>query len=279
MIEIVDWANTAEELARVWFPSMRYRSRVKIEQDDIRDFLIDFWLLKNGQGEEFEEGNRGRLYNYSLANLGRSRDMLAHASSLSDIRPAGQGEDEAFDEDRLGFLSYSEDEDADIDPDLREELCARLEELAGLGDTGLSGALAEIFGMTDRRGRSFSAEVRQEKIPALVFDAAKAGGMEQDEVKKLAAEIAQERRRSIARINAGGGDFSYAEIEAFEEMMGLAQTVPPTAKPAKTRSRSGKAKSAKTRRKSMVQLGLVEQPRLPSSSAGSQACRPQEPAR
>lgn len=227
----VEWANTSAELARVWWRAMQNKSLVKLDEDDIRDFLIDLWIEKGGLGSEFEVSNRGQLYNYTLSHVGRSRDTLLHADSLSDIcQSGGDGE---FDEDRLGFLSYSDDGDveADLDPadmlektELREELGDRLEDLAAIRDTGLSGALAEIFGITDRSGRTFAAEIRSEKILALIVDAARKRGMKPAEVKKLAMEIATERRKAIARVNQAGGDVSYAEIAAFEEMIGLSTT-------------------------------------------------------
>lgn len=224
----VEWASTAAELARAWWRAMQNKSRVKLDEDDIRDFLIDLWIEKGGQGSEFEASNRGQLYSYTLASVGHSRDTLPHADSLSDIcQSRGDGE---FDEDRLGFLSYSDDGnvDADLDPadmlekaEIREALGGRIEELAAIRDMGLSGALAKIFGTTDRRGRSFASKVRSEKMLALIVDAAKKRGLKLPEVKNLAAKIAMERRKSIARINAAGGDVGYADIEAFEEMMGL----------------------------------------------------------
>lgn len=240
----VEWANTAAELARIWCRAMQNKSRVKLDEDDIRDFLIDLWIEKGGQGSEFEVSNRGQLYNYTLSHLGHSRDTLPHAASLSDICQS-RGDDE-FDEDRLDFLSYSDDEDveADLDPaemlekaELREELGDRLEDLAAIRDTGLSVALAEIFGISDRRGRSFAAEVRGEKILALVVEVARWRDLKPAEVKDLAAEIAAERRNTIDRINAAGGDASYTEIEAFEEMMGIAKPITrtPTTRPAKNR--------------------------------------------
>lgn len=248
---MVQWSQTAHDLARVWHPSMRSRSRVRLDEDDIRDFLIDLWLEKGGKGQEFDEENRGQLYNYVLASVGNSRDVLASASLMSEMC---RGDDEEIDEDRFDFLSYSDNDDqadqvdelATIgaaqdagDSDDLDALDQRLEELAALRDSGLSGALAEVFGVSDRRCRSFSAEIREEKTLALLVDAARKRGMKPAEVKKLAAEIVAERRKTIARINSAGGDLSYSEIEAFEELMGLVKPSPstptPTAKTAKNR--------------------------------------------
>lgn len=246
---MVQWSQTAHDLARVWHPSMRSRSRVRLDEDDIRDFLIYLWLEKGGKGQEFDEENRGQLYNYALLHLGNSRDVLASASLMSEMC---RGDDE----DRLDFLAYSDDDDLD-QADQVDELATigavqdaggshdldaldqRLEELAAIRDAGLAGALSEVFGVTDRRCRSFSAEIREEKTLALLVDAARKRGMKPAEVKKLAAEIVAERRKTIARINAAGGDLSYSEIEAFEELMGLVKPTPstptPTAKTAKNR--------------------------------------------
>lgn len=257
---MVEWSETAQELARVWFPSLRSRSRVKIDEDHIYDRLIDIWLEKGGEGPEFDRANRGQFYGYVKTTLGHSRDTLMHADSLSDIRPVGHGAGEAFDEDRIGSFSCSDDGDDDLDPaarvekaEIREALGERLEELAAIRDMGLSGALAEIFGTTYRSGRTFASEVRSEKMLALIVDAARKLGIKLAEVKKLAAEIAMERRKSIAHINAAGGDVSYADIKAFEEMIGLPAPIP-TATSAKTR-----LQQAKQRRKSVpaMQLELV----------------------
>lgn len=273
---MVEWEKTAQELARVWLPSMRSRSRVRLDEDDIRDFLLDMWLEKGGKGPEFEERNRGQLHNYTALHVGNGRDAMGGAHLLSEMGTAG-GDDEATDEDRFGFLSCADyefeaddelamlgdagasaSEGGDLDDSakagLREALDQRLEELASIRDTGLSGALAEIFGTTDRSGRTFASEVRSEKMLALILDAARKRGMKPAEVKKLAAEIAMERRKSIAHINAAGGDVSYADIKAFEEMIGLPAASIPTATSAKTR-----LQQAKQRRKSVpaMQLELV----------------------
>lgn len=245
--EMAKLSKTAQELARAWFPSLRSRSRVKIDEDHIYDRLIDIWLEKGGEGPEFDRANRGQLYCYVKTTFGHSRDTLMHADSLSDIRPVGHGVCEAFDEDRIGSFSCSDYGDDDLDPaarvekaEIREALGERIEELAAIRDIGLSGALAEIFGTTDRRGRTFASEVRSEKMRSLIVDAARKRGLKLEEVKKLAAEIAMERRKSIARINAAGGDVSYAEVEAFEEMMGLTKPGNTTATPAKNRLRQAK---------------------------------------
>lgn len=229
----VEWADTAAVLARAWWRAMQNKSRVRLDEDDVRDFLIDLWLEKGGKGPEFDEANRGQLYNYSLLHLGNSRDVLSSASLMSEMC---WGDDEEIDEDRFDFLSYSDNDDQadqvdelatigaaqDVgDSDDLDALDQRLEELAALRDSGLSGALAEVFGVSDRRCRSFSAEIREEKTLALLVDAARKRGMKPAEVKKIAAEIAAERRKTIARINAAGGDLSYSEIEAFEDMMGM----------------------------------------------------------
>lgn len=258
---MVQWSQTAHDLARVWHPSMRSRSRVRLDEDDIRDFLVDLWLEKGGKGQEFDEENRGQLYNYALLHLGNSRDVLASASLMSEMC---RGDDE----DRLDFLAYSDDDDLD-QADQVDELATigavqdaggshdldaldqRLEELAAIRDAGLAGALSEVFGVTDRRCRSFSAEIRQEKTLALLVDAARKRGMKPAEVKKLAAEIVAERRKTIARINAagGGGDLSYSEIEAFEEMMGLVKAKPTTPAPTATTAKN-RLLEAKRQRKS-----------------------------
>lgn len=255
------WSKTAQELARAWFPSLRSRCRVKIDEDQIYDRLIDIWLEKDGEGPEFDRANFGRLYCYVKTALGHSRDTLMHADSLSDIRAVGHGVSEALDEDHIGSFSCSDDVDDDLDPaarvekaEIREALGERLEELAAIRDMGLSGALAEIFGTTYRSGRTFASEVRSEKMLALIVDAARKRGIKLAEVKKLAAEIAMERRKSIAHINAAGGDVSYADIKTFEEMIGLPAAPIPTATSAKTR-----LQQAKQRRKSVpaMQLELV----------------------
>lgn len=252
----VEWSKIAQELAQAWCRSMQSRSRVRLDEDDIRDFLIDLWLEKEGKGKEFDQANRGQLYNYTLLHLGNSRDAHRSACLLSEMC---QGEDEEIDQDRLDFLSYSDDGDFDNfdrqDADDADDLEARLEELAAIRDSGLAGALSEIFGVSDRRGRSFSSEIRSEKVRALLFDAASKRGVGAAEVKKLAAEIVAERRETIARVNSAGGDLSYSDVDAFEEMVGLKPIAPsPTAMPAKNRSLE-----AKQQRKSAqsMQLELV----------------------
>lgn len=284
---MVAWSEIAQKLARRWLASMRASSRARIDEDDIRDFLIDLWLEKGGRGPEFEAQNRGVLHNYTALHVGNSRDAMGCAWLLSEMGTAG-GDDEAIHEDRFGFLSCFDngfddepcpaDQQADgdemamlgvgnagasngddvLDVDaakagLREALDQRLEELAAIRDAGLSGALAEIFGTTDRSGRTFASEVRSEKMLALLNDSARKRGKGEVEVKRLAAEIATERRKTVARINAAGGDLSYSEIESFEEMMGLPAPTP-TAMSAKTR-----LQQAKQRRKSVpaMQLELV----------------------
>lgn len=305
---MVEWSETAQQLARTWLPSMRANSRrTRLDEDDIRDFLIDLWLKKGGVGAELEKANRGQLYNYVFVSVGNSRDALSSAYLISELRPAGRGEEETMDEDRVAFLSLSEHENGfddesyqqedddemamlggvgdagasdgdDLDgaekAKLREALDQRLEELAAIRDAGLSSALAEIFGTTDRTGRTFASDVRQEKMLALIVDAAKKRATKPAEVKKLAAEIAAERRKSIARVNAAGGDVSYSDIEAFEEMMGLVKptTPTPTATKAKPRQKSVPAMPMVPQQQSIpMQLDLVARP---SSPAGSPACRP-----
>lgn len=257
----IQWFKTASKLAKTWAQSMSYKSVVKVDEDDVRDFLVDLWFGRGGLGAEFEEQNRGQLYAYALSNLGRSRDVLKHAGSVSDVRPGGCGHDDEVDEDRLAFFSYpDEDGGADDDPLAKierartsDELGDRIEELDAIRDEGLSGALAEIFGTSDRRGRSFAADARSDKVLSLVVDAAKSRGLNPSEMKNLAAEIASERRRSIARANTIG-DRDYSEIEAFEQMMGLRQPHAPTSTPEKTRSRP-----AKQRRKSVPPIPMQQQ--------------------
>lgn len=280
---MVQWSQTAQELARVWFPSMRSRSRVRLVEEDIRDFLIDLWLEKGGQGPEFDEANRGQLYNYVLLHVGNSRDVLASASLMSEMCCAsgsGHGENDEIDEDRFDFLAHSDDDDqadevdelATIravqdagDSDDLDALDQRLEELAALRDSGLSGAFAEIFGVSDRRGRMIAAEIRSEKALDLIVDAARRRGMKPAEVKKLAAEISAERRKSIARINAagGGGDISYSEIEAFEEMMGLEKAKPTTPAPTATTAKN-RLLLAKRQRKSAQTMPKVPKQQIPT---------------
>lgn len=227
------WFKVTTKLAKDWAKSMTHKSAVKLDEGDILDFLVDLWLVKGGQGHEFEEQNRGQLYSYVRKSITRSRDVLLHAGSMSDACPAGRGHDDVMDEDRLEFLSYSDDEDTEagadyLDPaekiaqDLAcDELGDRIEELDAILDASLSGALADVFGTSDRRGRSFSAEARSDKIKSLIFAAGKSRDMQPAEVKKLATEISAKHRRSIDRIKAAGGDVSYDEIEAFEQTMGL----------------------------------------------------------
>lgn len=275
---MVQWSQTAQELARVWFPSMRSRSRVRLVEEDIRDFLIDLWLEKGGKGPEFDEANRGQLYNYSLLHLGNSRDVLSSASLMSEMCRGG---DEEIDEDRFDFLSYSDNDDqadqvdelATIgaaqdagDSDDLDALDQRLEELAALRDSGLSGALAEVFGVSDRRCRSFSAEIREEKTLALLVDAARKRFLKPSEVKKLAAGIAAEHRKTIARINAagGGGDLSYSEIEAFEEMMGLVKAKPTTPAPTATTAKNRLLEAKRQRKSAQVAPKVPQQQSIPT---------------
>lgn len=298
---MIEWARTAQKLARGWHGSMLSKSYVKIEEYDIYDFLIDIWIKKGGQGPEFEEAGYKRLYSYALAWLSRSRDTLRHSINLSQYSSSGDG---GFDEDRLGCFSSTDDEDGDeemedpgfvgtdrvdqfeelnedqigvlsllddedgdeefMDPEsrlcLNEELGERLEELAAIRDTGLARALSDVFGITDRRCRSFGSEIRKEKTLALIAEAAKKRGMKPAEVKKLAAEIAAERRKTIARINEAGGNLNYSEIESFEEMMGLVKptTPAPTAKTVKNC-----LLEAKRQRKSAPAMPKVQQQSMP----------------
>lgn len=261
---MIEWARTAQKLARGWHGSMLSKSYVKIEEYDIYDFLIDIWIKKGGQGPEFEEAGYKRLYSYALAWLSRSRDTLRHSINLSQYSSSGDG---GFDEDRLGCFSSTDDEDGDeefMDPEsrlcLNEELGERLEELAAIRDTGLARALSDVFGITDRRYRSFGSEIRKEKTLALIAEAAKKRGMKPAEVKKLAAEIAAERRKTIARINEAGGNLNYSEIESFEEMMGLVKptTPAPTAKTVKNC-----LLEAKRQRKSAPAMPKVQQQSMP----------------
>lgn len=265
---MVEWWQTAQKLAASWAPSMRHKCSVKIDADELCDVLVDLWLEKRGQGPEFDQQNRGMLYNYALKTLGHSRDAVTYAGSASDMCPAGRGDDAAIDEDRLVFLSSSDDEDADDDLDpaerieaaeMREALGGRLEELAAIRDTWLSGALAEVFEITRRSGQTFAGEIRREKMLPAIMDAARERGMTSQQVKVLAAEIAVERRRSIDRINTAGGEATYSEseIEAFEQMMGIGGSTT-TAKPAKTRSRP--AKSRRTLRTLAPAMPMVPQP-------------------
>lgn len=282
------WLKIAQDLARVWQHSMRAKSRARLGEDDIRDFLIDLWLKKGGKGPEFEERNRGQLHNYTALHVGNGRDAMGGAHLLSEMGTAG-GDDEATDEDRFGFLSCADDEFDDDTPQaddelgdagasaseggdlvddaakagLREALDQRLEELSAIRDSGLSGALAEIFGTTDRRGRTFASEVRSEKMRALIVDAVRKRGMKPAEVKKLAAEIAAERRKTIARINAAGGDLSYSEIEAFEEMMGLVKPIT-TPAPTATTAKNHLFEAKRQRKSAQSMSKLPQQQSIPT---------------
>lgn len=236
----VQWFETASKLAKAWSKSMSHKSFVKVSEEDVRDFLVDLWFAKNGQGPEFEEQNRGMLNAYAVKHLTHSRDVLRKAESLSDVRSAGWGDDDEMDEDRLECLSYSDDEEAVDDQEQDEALGDLLGELSEIRDSSLSSALSEVLGISDRRARAFASEARSEKILALVVKAAKQRGMKPAAVKKLAAEIAAECRRSI---NADGEDASQDEIEVFERMMGLSKPhapAPTTAIQAKIRSRREK---------------------------------------
>lgn len=247
--ELIAWWKTAQKLAVEWAPSMNFRACAKIDAEAICDCLVDLWMSKGG-GDEFAETNRGMLYNYVLATLEYSRDAGMYACSAAD--PAG------YDDDGI-----DEDADDDFDPVerfekavMREELGERLDEIEAIWDTWLSGALAEVFETTRRSGRTFAGEIRREKMLPAIMSAAKKRGVTAREVKALAAGIAAERRRSLDRINAPGA--AYAEIEAFEQMMGIgAATVTATAtsKMEKTRSRP-----AKSRRKSAPEMPMVPQP-------------------
>jgi hypothetical protein len=207
---------------------MSFRSAVSVDEDDIRDFLVDLWFARGGQGEEFEEKNPGMLYAYSLQHLCHSRDALSKAMSLVDLLPASGREDDDEDHlDRLGCLASSDDPEAD---DQNEELVDLLDELAAVRDSGFSAAISDLLGISDRRARTLSSVVRQQKIKSLIERAAKARGIGPQELKRLAASVANEHRRSIE----GDAD----EIEAFEQMMGVCLN--PTAMQAEIRSRRAK---------------------------------------
>lgn len=255
--ELIGWWKTAQQLATGWVSSVYYKCGVKIDADDICDCLVDLWVSKGGEGDEFAETNRGMLYSYVLTTLGHSRDAGMYARSAADT--AVYDDDGAIDEDRLVFFSSSDDEDADDDLDpaerlekaeMREELGERLEEIGAIRDTWLSAALAEVFETTRRRGQTFAGEIRREKMLPVIMAAAKERGVTAQEVKALAAEIASERRQSVDRIKASGCEATYSEIEAFEQMMGIGGAST-TAKPARTRSRP-----AKSRRKSALAMAM-----------------------
>lgn len=281
------WLKSAQDLARIWQHSMRAKSRARLGEDDIRDFLIDLWLKKGGKGPEFEAQNRGMLHNYTALHVGNGRDAMACAKLMSEMMSPGGSGDEEINEDRFDFLSYSDNDDFDQAEQADDELATlgvmedagssasdddldaldqRLEELAAIRDPGLSCALSVLFGTTDRTGRTFAQEIRQDKMLSLLVDAAKKRGMKPAEVKKLAAEIAAERRKTIDRINAAGGDLKYSEIEAFEEMMGLVKkpTHTPTARTAKNR-----LLQAKRQRKSAQPMLKVPQ-QVPQQSIPTQ---------
>lgn len=261
--ELIGWWKTAQQLATGWVSSVYYKCGVKIDADDICDCLVDLWVSKGGEGDEFAETNRGMLYSYVLTTLGHSRDAGMYARSAADT----YDDDGAIDEDRLVFFSSSDDEDADDDLDpaerfekaeMREELGERLEEIEAIRDTWLSAALAEVFETTRRRGQTFAGEIRREKMLPVIMAAAKERGVTAQEVKALAAEIASERRQSVDRIKASGCEATYSEIEAFEQMMGLS-AAPATSRTAKTCSRP-----AKSRRKSALAMPMVPPPQQQS---------------
>lgn len=261
--ELIGWWKTAQQLATGWVSSVYYKCGVKIDADDICDCLVDLWVSKGGEGDEFAETNRGMLYSYVLTTLGHSRDAGMYARSAADT----YDDDGAIDEDRLVFFSSSDDEDADDDLDpaerfekaeMREELGERLEEIEAIRDTWLSAALAEVFETTRRRGQTFAGEIRREKMLPVIMAAAKERGVTAQEVKALAAEIASERRQSVDRIKASGCEATYSEIEAFEQMMGL------SAAPATSRTAKNCSRPAKSRRKSALAMPMVPPPQQQS---------------
>jgi hypothetical protein len=254
----VQWYETAGRLAKDWFRSMSFKATVSLDEDDIRDFLVDLWFARGGQGKEFEEKNRGMLYSYCMQHLSHNRDALSKAKSLSDLRPAGRSDDgdDDVDEDRLQCLSYLDDEEAGEEQEQNEELVDLLDDLAAIRAPWLSSSLSEVLGISDRRARALASEARREKILALVIMAAKQQGMKLAVVKKLAAEIAAECRRSI-KADGENAPQAHDEIEDFELMMGLSKPhvpAPATSIRAKIRSPLEKQQPQSVR---PVQLELV----------------------
>lgn len=99
----VEWYSTAQELAKLWTLSMRQKSHVSLNVDDIEFFLEDLWFKRESEDPIFKKENRGRLYNYTLKYLSHSRDCLSGAQSYDDER---------VETDRLDYLAAPLADDA-----------------------------------------------------------------------------------------------------------------------------------------------------------------------
>jgi hypothetical protein len=212
---MIEWAKVADDLGRRWCRSLQARGAVRLDADDLRGFLIDLWLDRGGKDAMFEAGNRGRLYNYAAMTIARTTDAVMRAGSI-----CRENDDGEIDEDRLSFLSRAQaDDDDDVGLDPLDTLLAgeyesenesvvlsgyidELDEAEGAADA--DSVLAELFGVTDRSGRTFSGSMRREKIVPLIMRAARARGMTESDVKRLADRIVQDRRalsKAGARVN------------------------------------------------------------------------------
>lgn len=221
---LVRWSESAGALAKSWHKSMLLKSRcgAHFDDEDIRDFLVDLFLERGAADEIFCENNRGRLYNYTLMFLQHNKDGLCHADSIH------ADEDEGIDEDRLQCLSTSS---ASADPlelaehaEQREKVTVYLDRLGALKSNQFSNVLSEVFGVTSRAGRNYTAASRLEKMHDVIMTAAREVGMSAAAVKKLAAEIVcHDRRRA-----AVGHEVDIAALESLEAMFSLKPTVTKT---------------------------------------------------
>lgn len=203
--KFVTWSLTAKQLAANWTPSMRSKGAVVLDEEIVESFLMDLWIDKKGDDPIFHPDNRGRLYNYTLQYVLHPKDALFHSNSIS--------EDDDRDEDRMAFWSCdtaeAEDDEAGDDASLEDifdqedsaaqsQLAMYLDQLELIKDGRLPSALSDVFGFTDRSGRTCAAAIRQEKIAALIRSAARTRGITDRELRKLgegilAQEIKQKR--------------------------------------------------------------------------------------
>jgi len=221
---LIEWEKTATKLAKNWYPAMIAKSKggAWFDESDVRDFLIDLFLNRNGCDEIFEEKNRGRLHNYTLMFLQYNKDVLCYSDSIHT--------DDETDEDRRDFLSCEDADPAVVaeEGEFYDEAATYLNRITLIKDEGFSGALADIFGVTTRAGRNYAAASRHEKIYGIIMQAAKSQGLSLAEVRKLALNILNEARTPNKTDNEA--------LRAFEEMFSLKKTTETKTKQARNRT-------------------------------------------
>lgn len=186
---------TAPILAKKWEKPMRINSRgySKINVEEIEGFLKDFWLERDGQGEEFEEKGFGKLYQYTLTSLQFKKDPLLNNQAKSVI----QNEEEECDylefiqDESYNPLSLLETLEEERDLTSMEDAISRVEFIKS---NGISKTCNSSFNITTRQGRSIAAEIRTEKIKQIFKEVAKSKGLSTSQIKKLAKDIIEKEK-------------------------------------------------------------------------------------